>query len=43
MAGVALLSLGIVISRWYRESGDWSPEDIGSAYADMALRIVGAR
>ncbi|BDT86436.1 TetR family transcriptional regulator [Nocardia cyriacigeorgica] len=43
IAAVALLSLGIDIARWYRESGDWSPEDIGSAYADMALRIVGAR
>ncbi|MFD4352464.1 TetR family transcriptional regulator [Nocardia sp. NPDC058519] len=43
MAGVALLSLGIDIARWYRDEGDWSPEDIGDAYADMALRIVGAR
>ncbi|MFC4127729.1 TetR family transcriptional regulator [Nocardia rhizosphaerae] len=43
MASVALLSLGIDISRWYRDEGDWSPEDIGEAYAEMALRIVGAR
>lgn len=42
IAGVALLSLGIDIARWYRDEGDWSPEDIATAYADMALRIVGA-
>ncbi|MFI6224167.1 TetR/AcrR family transcriptional regulator [Nocardia salmonicida] len=43
MAAVALLSLGIDIARWYRDEGEWSPEDIADAYADMALRIVGAR
>ncbi|MFC6010766.1 TetR/AcrR family transcriptional regulator [Nocardia lasii] len=43
IASVALLSLGIDIARWYREDGDWSPEDIGESYAEMALRIVGAR
>ncbi|KAF0846789.1 TetR/AcrR family transcriptional regulator [Nocardia caishijiensis] len=43
MAAVALLSLGIDIARWYRDRGDWSPEDIADGYADMALRIVGAR
>jgi AcrR family transcriptional regulator len=43
MAGLALLSLGIDIARWYREEGRWSPEDIGDHYADMALRMVGAR
>lgn len=42
IASVALLSLGIDISRWYREHGDWSPEDIANSYADMALRVVGA-
>ncbi|MGV9823492.1 TetR family transcriptional regulator [Nocardia xishanensis] len=43
IAAVALLSLGIDIARWYREDGDWSPEDIATAYAEMALRIVHAR
>ncbi|PXX54092.1 TetR family transcriptional regulator [Nocardia tenerifensis] len=42
IATVALLSLGVDIARWYRDDGDWSPEDIAMAYADMALRIVGA-
>ena len=43
MAAVALLSLGIDLGRWYREDGAWKPEDIAERYADMALRIVGAR
>jgi AcrR family transcriptional regulator len=43
MACIALLSLGIDIARWYREEGRWSPEDIGERYAEMALRMVGAR
>lgn len=43
MSSVALLSLGIDIARWYREEGRWTPEDIGDHYAEMALRMVGAR
>lgn len=43
MAVVAVLSLGIDIARWYRESGDWSVTEVADQYADMALRIVGAR
>lgn len=43
MAAVALLSLGIDIARWYRDEGEWTPEDIADRYAEMALRIVGAR
>ena len=42
-AAVALLSLGIDIARWYREEGRWTPEDIADHYADLALRVVGAR
>lgn len=42
IAATALLSLGIDIARWYREDGSWSPERLGDAYADLALRIVGA-
>jgi AcrR family transcriptional regulator len=42
MAAVAVLSLGIDIARWYRDEGEWTPEDIGDFYADLALRIVGA-
>lgn len=43
IAATALLSLGIDIARWYRDEGYWSPEDIATAYAEMALRIVGAK
>ena len=43
MASVALLSLGIDLGRWYRESLKWTPENIADRYADIALRIVGAR
>lgn len=42
LAATALLSLGIDIARWYDAGGDWSPTDIAEAYADMALRVVGA-
>lgn len=42
MTAVALLSLGIDIARWYRDEGQWSPEDIANHYAGIALRIVGA-
>jgi AcrR family transcriptional regulator len=41
MAAVAILSLGIDIARWYRETGAWSPEELGAYYVDLALRIVG--
>jgi len=41
MTATALLSLGIDIARWYKEGGEWSPEDIGEFYAELALRMVG--
>src|SRR6266511_3975804 len=37
MTAAALLSLGIDIARWYTEGGEWSPEDVGEFYADLAL------
>lgn len=43
MTAVALLSLGIDVSRWYREGGSWTPERIGEFYTGLALRIVAAR
>lgn len=42
MTALALLSLGIDVARWYRESGAWSPEQIADHYCTMALRMVGA-
>ncbi|MFF5259943.1 TetR family transcriptional regulator [Actinomadura viridis] len=38
----ALLSLGIDIARWYREGGNWSPDELADRYAKLALRLVGA-
>jgi AcrR family transcriptional regulator len=42
MTALALLSLGIDIARWYRDEGEWTPEDIADYYCDVALRMVGA-
>jgi AcrR family transcriptional regulator len=41
MTSLALLSLGIDVARWYRESGVWTPEEIGDHYSQLALRMVG--
>ncbi|WP_269093272.1 hypothetical protein [Mycobacterium intracellulare] len=38
-----MLSLGIDLARWYRDGGRWTPDEIGEAYADFALRIVAAQ
>ncbi len=43
IAAAALLSLGIDVARWYRDDGGWSPDELGEHYADVAVRIVGAR
>ncbi|WP_046470362.1 TetR family transcriptional regulator [Allosalinactinospora lopnorensis] len=42
MTALALLSLGIDVARWYRDEGEWAPEDIAEHYCELALRIVGA-
>ncbi|HET6625096.1 MAG TPA: TetR family transcriptional regulator [Nocardioidaceae bacterium] len=42
MTALALLSLGIDVARWYRDEGEWSPEEIADYYGELALRIVGA-
>jgi AcrR family transcriptional regulator len=38
----ALVSLGVDLVRWYRLDGLDSPEELANAYADLALRMVGA-
>lgn len=43
MTALALLSLGIDVARWYRDEGEWGPEEIADHYCDLALRMVGAR
>ena len=42
MAAFTLLSLGVDVARWYRDGGEWSPEEIADYYCEVALRIVGA-
>lgn len=39
---LALLSLGIDVARWYTGRG-FSPNELAVTYADISLRIVGAR
>lgn len=38
---MALLSVGMDIARWYRDGGEWTPEQIGAYYGELALRMVG--
>jgi AcrR family transcriptional regulator len=42
MTALALLSLGIDVARWYRDEGEWTPEQIADHYCELAVRIVGA-
>ena len=39
----SLLSLGIDVSRWYRDAGRVSPRQVADHHAQLALRMVGAR
>ena len=43
MTAVALLSLGVDVARWYRDEGEWNPEEIADYYCEVALRIVAAQ
>jgi AcrR family transcriptional regulator len=42
MPALAIVSLGVDITRWYHPGG-FTAGEIAASYADMALRIVGAR
>jgi AcrR family transcriptional regulator len=42
ITALAVLSLGIDVSRWYRESGAWTPQEIGERYRELVLGMVGA-
>jgi len=39
----ALLSLGIDVARWYTDRTRTAPSTLGRQYADLALRMLGAR
>ena len=41
MTALAVLSLGIDVARWYRDEGEWTPEEIADHYCELALRMVG--
>jgi Tetracyclin repressor-like, C-terminal domain len=41
MPALAIVSLGVDITRWYHPGG-FTADEVAAAYAGMALRIVGA-
>lgn len=43
MTTTAISSLGVDVSRWFRDGRTWSPESVGDYYAQLALAMVGAR
>ncbi|MFF3908934.1 TetR/AcrR family transcriptional regulator [Streptomyces sp. NPDC001848] len=40
---LAILSLCIDVARWFNVDGPRTPEEVGALYADLVLRMVGAR
>lgn len=40
---LAILSLAVDLGRWFRDEGRWTPEDVATHYAQLALRMVDAR
>ncbi|MET7454542.1 TetR/AcrR family transcriptional regulator [Streptomyces sp. NPDC005574] len=40
---LAVLSLCIDVARWFNVDGSWTPDEIGDLYADLVLRMVGAK
>jgi AcrR family transcriptional regulator len=41
LTATAILSLGVDVARWHQDGSPWTPDAIGQAYADIALRIAG--
>lgn len=42
LSAIAILSMGIRVSAWYRPRGRLSAEEIADLYAEYALRMIGA-
>ncbi|MBC9715394.1 TetR/AcrR family transcriptional regulator [Streptomyces sp. TRM66268-LWL] len=42
-ATLAVLSLCIDVARWFNVQGRRTPDEVGASYADLVLRMVGAR
>ncbi|MEV8316846.1 TetR/AcrR family transcriptional regulator [Streptomyces sp. NPDC059900] len=40
---LAVLSLCIDVARWFNVAGQRTPDEVGALYADLVLRMVGAR
>ncbi|MGW7266797.1 TetR family transcriptional regulator [Streptomyces sp. NPDC054842] len=40
---LAVLSLCIDVARWFNVNGPRTPDEVGALYADLVLRMVGAR
>ncbi|QEV17253.1 TetR/AcrR family transcriptional regulator [Streptomyces alboniger] len=40
---LAVLSLCIDVARWFNAAGHRTPDEVGALYADLVLRMVGAR
>ncbi|WP_405494582.1 TetR/AcrR family transcriptional regulator [Streptomyces sp. NBC_00096] len=40
---LAVLSLCIDVARWFSADGSRTPDEVGALYADLVLRMVGAR
>ncbi|MDQ1030536.1 AcrR family transcriptional regulator [Streptomyces umbrinus] len=40
---LAVLSLCIDVARWFNVNGTRTPDEVGTLYADLVLRMVGAR
>lgn len=41
MTALALASLGIDVARWFRDAGQWSPEEVAGHHSRLALQMVG--
>lgn len=42
IAARAVLSLGVDVARWYTERSRTSPDELGTRYGELALRMLGA-
>lgn len=40
---LAVLSLCVDVARWFKVDGPSTPEEVGALYADLVLRMVGAK
>lgn len=40
---LAVLSLCIDVARWFSVDGPRTPDEVGALYADLVLRMVGAK